>query len=84
MEVGIPRTSDDIVQCTKDIANEVWNRYGRFPAFIDPCIMTLMIQAHHLELGFYDKYYKDGAYTERQQQHMEKWHGKKKSSLKVA
>jgi hypothetical protein len=84
MEVGIPKTSDDIVQCTKDIFNEVEQRYGRFPAFVDPCIMSLMVQAHHLDLDFYDKYYKDGAYTERHKRHMEKWHGKKQSKLRVA
>lgn len=84
MELGIPRTDDDIVQCTKDILNEVWKRYGRFPVYTDPCIMTIMVQAHHLELEFYDKYYKDGAYTERHRQHMEKWHGKRKARLRAA
>ncbi|HJN49705.1 MAG: hypothetical protein QGI68_06715 [Pseudomonadales bacterium] len=84
MEVGVPRTSDDIVQATKDIFNEVIRRYGRFPVFVDPCIMSIMVQAHHLELEFYDKYYKDGAYTERHRRHMEKWHGKKRSRLKAA
>ena len=33
---------------------------------------------------FYDEYYRDGAYTERQRRHMEHWHGKKKARLEAA
>ena len=84
MEQAIPKTDPAIIQCTKDILNEVWRRYGRFPAFVDGCIMTVMVQAHHLDCGFYDTHYKDGAYTDRHRAHMERWHGKKKSGLRAA
>jgi hypothetical protein len=84
MEQEIPRTDPAIIQCTKDILNAVWKKWGRFPAFVDPCVMTVLVQAHHLECGFYDQYYRDGAYTERHRRHMEKWHGKKKAALKAA
>jgi hypothetical protein len=33
------------------------------------------VQAHHLDLDFYDKFYPAGAYTETQAEHMELWHG---------
>ena len=84
MEQGIPKTDPAIIQCTKDILNAVWERWGRFPAFVDPCLMTIMIQAHHLECGFYDEYYREGAYGERHRRHLEKWHGKRSSGLKAA
>lgn len=84
MEQEIPRTDPAIVQCTKDILNAVWKKYGRFPALVDPCVMTVMVQAHHLECGFYDKYYREGAYTERHRRHLEKWHGAKRAALKAA
>jgi len=84
MEQEIPRTDPAIVQCTKDILNAVWKKYGRFPAVVDPCVMTVMVQAHHLECGFYDQYYRDGAYTERHRRHLEKWHAGKRRSLKAA
>jgi hypothetical protein len=51
---------------------------------MDPCLLIVMVQAQHIELGFYDQYYRDGAYTDRHRRHMEKWHGKKKSELRVA
>jgi hypothetical protein len=72
------------VECTKDILKYVWKKWGRFPAFSDACMLTLMVQAHHLETGFYDTFYREGAYTERHRRHMEKWHGKKKAHLKAA
>jgi hypothetical protein len=46
--------------------------------------MTLMVQAHHLDTGFYDTYYREGAYSERHRRHMEKWHGRRRAHLKVA
>jgi len=76
MEVGIPKTDPAVIQCTKDILNAVWKKWGRFPAFVDPCVMTLMVQAHHLDCGFYDEYYRDGAYGEQHRRHLEKWHAK--------
>jgi hypothetical protein len=81
MEQAIPRTDPAIIQCTKDILNAAWKKWGRFPAFVDGCIMTLMVQAHHLECGFYDAYYRDGAYTERHRRHMEKWHARRHARL---
>ena len=48
----------------KDICNYVYDTYGRFPAFSDPMFLRFMVQAHHLDLDFYDKYYPPGAYTE--------------------
>jgi hypothetical protein len=84
MEQEIPKTDPAIIQCTKDILNAAWARWGRFPVSVDPCVMTVMVQAHHLECDFYDTYYKDGAYTDRHRRHMEKWHAKKKDGLKAA
>jgi len=84
MEQGIPRTDPAIVECTKDILKAVWKKYGRFPATVDACVMTVMVQAHHLECDFYDTYYRGGAYTERHRRHLEKWHGKKRAGLKAA
>lgn len=84
MEQGIPKTDPAIIQCTKDVLNYVWDKYGRFPLTLDACVMTVMVQAHHLECDFYDEYYKEGAYTDRHRRHMEKWHSKKKASLRAA
>jgi len=84
MEVAIPRTDPAVVQCTKDILRAVWRKWGRLPALIDPCLLTVMVQAQHLECGFYDTHYKEGAYTDRHRRHLEKWHAKRARALRAA
>ena len=71
---GVPRTPEKTIECTKDICNYIWNTYGRFPAFVDPMLMYIWIQAQHIELDFYDKYYKPGAYLSTHKNHMARWH----------
>jgi hypothetical protein len=36
--------------------------------------VRLVLQAHHLDLGFYDRHYAEGAYTDLHRRHMETWH----------
>jgi len=33
------------------------------------------LQAHHLDLEFYDAFYKPGAYLRTHAEHMARWHG---------
>jgi len=35
---------------------------------------TLPLQAHHIDLDFYDKFYKPDAYLKTHASHMERWH----------
>lgn len=62
------------VEIVKDFCNYVYENYGRFPAFLDPMFARLVFQAHHLDLEFYDKHYKEGAYTELHKDHFKLWH----------
>jgi hypothetical protein len=32
------------------------------------------LQAHHLDLEFYDRFYKPGAYLRTHAEHMQRWH----------
>ena len=38
-------------------------------------IATIYLQAHHLDLEFYDEFYKPGAYLRTHADHMARWHG---------
>lgn len=62
------------IEIVKDFCTYVYENYGRFPAFLDPMFTRLVFQAHHLDLDFYDKYYKDGAYTDVHRKHFKLWH----------
>lgn len=66
--------SEETIEIVTAFCTYVWETYGRFPAYIDPMYVRLVLQAHHLDLGFYDRHYGDGAYTERHRRHMELWH----------
>ena len=35
------------------------------------------VQAHHLDLDFYDRFFKPGAYLRTHAQHMQRWHGER-------
>jgi hypothetical protein len=70
----IERPSKEEIQIVKDICNYVYDTYGRFPAFSDPMFLRFMVQAHHLDLDFYDEFYPEGAYTENHKNHFKLWH----------
>ena len=36
--------------------------------------VRLVIQAHHLDLDFYDRHYLPGSYGESHREHMARWH----------
>lgn len=75
-QLGVPRYSEKLVQCVKDICAYIYETYGRFPANVPTMeLSSYWIQAHHLDLDFYDRFYPEGAYTETQANHMRLWHG---------
>ena len=69
-----PRVSSESVQAAKDFCNYVYDRYGRFPAFIDAIQAPICVIVHHLDLDFYDQYYPSQVLTESHRRHMEQWH----------
>lgn len=71
---SIPKFSDECIAATIAYCEYIYNRYGRFPAYNGAFRMTLAHQAHHLDLDFYDRFYKPGAYTGTQAEHMARWH----------
>jgi hypothetical protein len=73
---AVSHANERVIQCTKDVANYVVDAFGKFPGTVDAMQLLAMIQAHHLELEFYDTFFKSGAYSSTQKGHMSKWHGK--------
>jgi hypothetical protein len=72
---AVPRPSDEAVEATKTLCRYIWNTYGRFPATIDPFLMTVWYQAAHLDVDFYDRYYPPEAVPAHVRSHMRDWHG---------
>ena len=72
---AVCRPSDEAIACTKALCNYLWESYGRFPATIDPMLMTVWYQAHHIDCAFYDEHYPHDALPDHVRDHMRHWHG---------
>lgn len=68
------RIPEDIIQCTKDFCNYIYETYGRFPAFADTMSIPIAVGMHHIDTDFYRRFYKPGAVSENQEKHMATWH----------
>lgn len=66
--------SEEFRDCVGVMAQYVHDRFGRFPGMFPSILTFIYLQAHHLDLEFYDTHFKAGAYLRTHAQHMEKWH----------
>ena len=66
VQADIPRYPDEAIAATIAYCEHIYSRYGRFPANIGLFRTVLACQVHHLDLDFYDRFYKPGTYTKTQ------------------
>ncbi|HEV2999132.1 MAG TPA: hypothetical protein VGW75_00230 [Solirubrobacteraceae bacterium] len=57
-------------------AQYLHDAFGKFPATVPSVQVLNYIQAHHLDLDFYDHKFRPGAYLTTHAHHMRRWHGK--------
>jgi hypothetical protein len=48
--------------CTKAVCNYIYDTYGRFPGAIDAMHLMWVMQAHHIDTDYYDRFFRPGAY----------------------
>lgn len=61
-------------ECIATQAQYIFDTFGKFPGTVPSIYVMPYLQAHHLDLEFYDHFFKPGAYLKTHAQHMEKWH----------
>jgi hypothetical protein len=61
-------------ECVAFQAQYMFDRFGKFPATVPSMFLITYLQAHHLDLDFYDQFYKPGAYLKTHAEHMKTWH----------
>ena len=66
--------SDEAVACAKAICSYILDTYGKFPGTVDAMHLMWFMQVHHLDLEFYDGFFKPGAYGRTHRDHMATWH----------
>jgi len=61
-------------ECVTLQAQYVLDTFGKFPGTVPSIFLITYLQAHHLDLEFYDAFYSPGAYLTTHAEHMVKWH----------
>jgi hypothetical protein len=61
-------------ECVSIQAQYIFDTFGKFPATVPSLMILNYLQAHHLDLDFYDQKLRPGSYLETHAQHMETWH----------
>ena len=71
---GMIEVSDEGIACAKAVCNYIYETYGRFPASVDTMHLMWFMQAHHLDLDYYAKFFHRGACSRTHIEHMRVWH----------
>ena len=71
---GVTPYSEEFVECLGEVAQYVYDTYGRFPNTFSTMVLTGYVQVVHLDTGFYDAHYRPGSYLPTHARHMEAWH----------
>lgn len=66
--------SEEFRECVILQAQYIYDTFGKFPGTIPSMFAITHLQAHHLDLEFYDRFFKPGAYLKTHADHMKKWH----------
>jgi len=61
-------------ECVALQAQYMYETFGKFPATIPSVFILMYLQAHHLDLSFYDEKFAPGAYLTTHKEHLKKWH----------
>ena len=71
---------DDFKACVALQAQYILDTFGKFPGTVPSVFIMNYVQAHHLDLEFYDRFFKPGAYLHTHAEHMATWHGQRQES----
>jgi hypothetical protein len=71
---AVPPHNDEFKACVALMAQFVYDRFGKFPATVPTIFAGPYLQAHHLDLDFYDTFFTPGAYLQSHADHLRRWH----------
>jgi hypothetical protein len=61
-------------ECVSLQAQYIFDTFGKFPGTVPSIFVITCLQAHHLDLEFYDKFYEPGSYLRTHADHLANWH----------
>ena len=65
---------EEFRECVALQAQYVFDAFGKFPGTVPAIFTVTHLQAHHLDLAFYDNFFEPGAYLRTHAEHMKLWH----------
>jgi len=68
-----PTMYEEVIEVTKSYCNYVYESYGRLPKYSNALFIPILAQIHHLDIGFYKKYFPEYIGSE-EKDHMTRWH----------
>jgi hypothetical protein len=66
--------SEEFKECVALMAQHTYGRFGKFPGTVPSILVQTYLQAHHLDLEFYDHHFGPGAYLRTHAEHLALWH----------
>jgi hypothetical protein len=66
--------SPEFKACVSLQAQYLYDTFGKFPATVPSLMILNYAQAHHLDLAFYDRFFRPGAYLSTHAEHQRVWH----------
>jgi len=66
--------SEAFRRCVTLQAQYIFDTFGKFPGTVPSIFVHTYLQAHHLDLEFYDRFYRPGAYLHTHAAHQARWH----------
>jgi hypothetical protein len=66
--------SEKFRECVALQAQYVFDTFGKFPGTVPSIFLIMYLQALHLDLKFYDQFFKPGSYLKTHANHMYRWH----------
>jgi hypothetical protein len=66
--------SEEFKECLALQCQYIFDKFGKFPGTVPSVMILTYLQAHHLDLAFYDHHFNPGAYLQTHAEHMKNWH----------
>lgn len=72
-DLAKPHLYEDLIECAKAYCSYIYGTYHRFPKYVDALSIPILLQTHHLDLGFYKNKLPEFL-TTAERDHMRLWH----------
>jgi hypothetical protein len=66
--------TDQFKACVALQAQYIFDTFGKFPGTVPTLFIMNYLQAMHIDVDFYDKFFRPGAYLKTHAEHLQRWH----------